>query len=440
MNALAAVVAVWALACLSPRWPRLVLALLAACAGTFSFGTGLVLMALLPLGLLLARWCNQGAGNLRDLAISAGIGAGIVVLYVSGFRYVPHHPTPFFLFSQPLSYGYYVLVYVGAALGSWSEVAAASWGAIGIMAFAWCSVWLWARSPTHRRALLPWFLLALYAVISGFVTGLGRAGFGSQHALSSRYVTISSLFWMSLFVIVALAIAHFLESPTVSRTGAMATVVVTASLFILGAVSYGVSWTHGETELKGRHTALLRSGRCLLHYAQAPDECLRDLFPDVGIIRNYGQRLEILGLGPFAPSTRERPLSWYTLALPPPGRLTGPPYGATYLPSPLGIRAGETSTSRVRVTNTGTLIWQATGNFRLSYHWYQDNAPIVFEGVRTFLPSVEIAPGQSMLIEATVKAPPAPGTYTLKWDMVHEDITWFSWKGVQTGDQTVTVK
>lgn len=119
---------------------------------------------------------------------------------------------------------------------------------------------------------------------------------------------------------------------------------------------------------------------------------------------------------------------------------TGAPYGATYVPSAVTITAGETTTSRVRVTNTGTLTWQATSKFRLSYHWYQDNAHIVFDGVRTFLPPGEIAPGQSVLIEATVKAPPAPGTYTLKWDMVHEDITWFSWKGVPTGDQVVSVK
>lgn len=129
-----------------------------------------------------------------------------------------------------------------------------------------------------------------------------------------------------------------------------------------------------------------------------------------------------------------------TVTAPPTATVTGAPYGATYLPTPISTKAGETSTSRVRVTNTGTLTWQATSKFRLSYHWYQGNEAIVFDGVRTFLPPGEIAPGQGVLIEATVKAPSVPGTYMLKWDMVHEDITWFSWKGVRTGDEVVKVE
>jgi hypothetical protein len=129
-----------------------------------------------------------------------------------------------------------------------------------------------------------------------------------------------------------------------------------------------------------------------------------------------------------------------TVTAPPTGTVTEEVYGATYDPSAVTIKAGETTTSHVWVTNTGTLIWKETSEFRLSYRWYQDNAPIVSDGIRTSLPPGAIAPGQAVLIEAAVKAPPAPGTYTLKWDMVHEGIAWFSWKGVQTGDQTVTVK
>lgn len=119
---------------------------------------------------------------------------------------------------------------------------------------------------------------------------------------------------------------------------------------------------------------------------------------------------------------------------------TGAPYGAIYVTSPLTMKAGEKTTSRVRVINTGTLTWQEAGKFHLAYHFHQGDTLIEFNGVRTFLPFGEIAPGQSVLFEASVKAPPAPGTYTLKWDMVQEDIAWFSWKGVPTGDQVVTVK
>jgi hypothetical protein len=119
---------------------------------------------------------------------------------------------------------------------------------------------------------------------------------------------------------------------------------------------------------------------------------------------------------------------------------TGAQYGAVYVTGPLTVKAGEKTTSRVRVTNTGTAVWREAGKFHLSYHWHRDGKLIDFDGVRTFLPFGEIAPGQSVLIEASVKVPSASGTYTLKWDMVQEDVTWFSWKGVPTGDQIVTVK
>lgn len=119
---------------------------------------------------------------------------------------------------------------------------------------------------------------------------------------------------------------------------------------------------------------------------------------------------------------------------------TGAPYGAVYVTSPLTMKAGEKTTSRVRVTNTGTLTWSESAKFHLAYHWHQGGTLIEFDGVRTFLPFGEIARGQSVLFEASVRAPSAPGTYTLKWDMVQDDVTWFSWKGVPTGDQVVTVK
>lgn len=112
---------------------------------------------------------------------------------------------------------------------------------------------------------------------------------------------------------------------------------------------------------------------------------------------------------------------------------------------------------RVQVTNTGTLPWTPAGPtpFRLSYHWYRVGAvspgtvpttaapnygAVVFNGRRTFLPG-PVGPNQTTTLpSATLQAPSNPGTYILKWDMVHENKAWFSWKGVPTGEQTVVVK
>jgi hypothetical protein len=130
-------------------------------------------------------------------------------------------------------------------------------------------------------------------------------------------------------------------------------------------------------------------------------------------------------------------------------------YGATYSPAAIPpLLAGQTHTVAVTVKNTGSgpnaLTWTPTGAnpVRLSYHWYQAGTQpttagpnfgaVVWNGERTTLPG-QVRPGQSVTLQATLKAPSTPGSYTLKWDLVHEGVTWFSQKNVPTKDQAVTV-
>lgn len=310
MNALAAVTTVWALARWRGRWLGLALALLAAIAGALSFATGLILLALIPLALLIGPRFDQGASRLTYVALAAAIGAGVAALYLNGFHHPGQQPSPFFLLSHPVSYGYYVLAYMGSGLGAWSTPVSASWGAMGIATFAWCSAWLWMRSPGLRHnTLLPWILLGLYGILSGFMTGIGRAGYGVEQALGPPYITISSLFWISLVVIAALVIAHRLEDGTASKTRSQAAMVVIVFLLILAGVSYGASWIHAEATLKSFHHAIRRGGECLLDYDKAPDDCLHFLWPDVSTLQERAHRLDVLKLGPFAQSRLERPLS-----------------------------------------------------------------------------------------------------------------------------------
>lgn len=127
-------------------------------------------------------------------------------------------------------------------------------------------------------------------------------------------------------------------------------------------------------------------------------------------------------------------------------------YGAVYYPSLApeaaalnnpetfldGITPGMTYTVIVSVTNAGTMTWVAAdpNAFHLSYHWAGPAS--LYDGERTVLP-YDVAPGETVYLKATLIAPAVPGTYTLQWDMVHENITWFSNQGVPTEDQIVGV-
>ncbi len=117
-------------------------------------------------------------------------------------------------------------------------------------------------------------------------------------------------------------------------------------------------------------------------------------------------------------------------------------YAASYtLDQPrLTLPAGAQAGVGVTVTNRGALAWPHAGNdaVHLSHHWERDGGIVQFEGQRTRLPH-DLAPGASARLVAAVMAPAAPGSYRLRWDLVRETVTWFSARGVATGDQLVDV-
>ena len=141
------------------------------------------------------------------------------------------------------------------------------------------------------------------------------------------------------------------------------------------------------------------------------------------------------------PTIRQQ--AWEIIANPP------PEYLADYLNhnTPPVMLAGSTLTVYHTLQNIGTNPWlHAPGDghlYRLGYHWY-DAAGDPYtqppeEDHRTQLPADVPFGGQVTLPDAQVTAPHEPGTYTLKWDMVHEMVTWFSEQGSPTLDVSITV-
>src|SRR5437867_4288557 len=54
-----------------------------------------------------------------------------------------------------------------------------------------------------------------------------------------------------------------------------------------------------------------------------------------------------------------------------------------------------------------------------------ENRYVVFDGLRTPF-AAPVAPGDTVTIRATVRAPRHPGRYRLAWDIVQEGRLWFS--------------
>ena len=118
-------------------------------------------------------------------------------------------------------------------------------------------------------------------------------------------------------------------------------------------------------------------------------------------------------------------------------------YGATYAPpaSATAATVGVPGTLEVRLTNTGTVAWPATGPtpVRLSYHWLNAaGVVVVWDGQRTVLPR-DVAPGDTVTVGLAYAPPLVTGAHTLRIDLVHEGVSWFSGLGVTPRDVVIPV-
>jgi hypothetical protein len=114
----------------------------------------------------------------------------------------------------------------------------------------------------------------------------------------------------------------------------------------------------------------------------------------------------------------------------------GPKYLATYLKhnTPAQLRPGETVKVKITVQNSGTNVWERGGKnpYRLGFQWYNAAGQyIAFPenlDFKTALP-LNVAPGAQVELAARLRTPDSPGNYNLRWDMVHDQVAWFSTQG-----------
>jgi N-acetylmuramoyl-L-alanine amidase-like protein len=117
-------------------------------------------------------------------------------------------------------------------------------------------------------------------------------------------------------------------------------------------------------------------------------------------------------------------------------------FGANYAILPLTGTASSRTTVPITLGNTSNFNWPAAGAnpVTLSYHWINSaGKTVVWDGLRTKL-TADVPPGQLTQVQADLAFPSAPGTYTLRWDLVQEGVSWFSGKGVRMAEQSVSVQ
>jgi hypothetical protein len=119
-------------------------------------------------------------------------------------------------------------------------------------------------------------------------------------------------------------------------------------------------------------------------------------------------------------------------------------YGASYqVPRHLNLLPDSFTDIPVTLTNRGRLTWQSftPPPFALSYHWLTPSSEevVIFDGLRTPF-TTPVKPGETVTVNARVRAPDYPGNYTLMWDVVQEQRTWLSLEGVFPGRTSAAVE
>ncbi len=119
---------------------------------------------------------------------------------------------------------------------------------------------------------------------------------------------------------------------------------------------------------------------------------------------------------------------------------TKPEYLVAWLEvnAPTVMQPGEEVGFKVRIRNDGRHTWANTGAqaVRLGYRWYAADGGTI-QGVRTNLPQI-VAAGQTVTVPSMrVRAPTAPGYYTLEIDLVEGENGWFADQGSPTWKREV---
>lgn len=300
---LATVWLAWRLLAWTGRWRQTLGLVVTATIATFTFGTGVVLLAAVPAALAVPT--RPVPRRTLHVLATAAWAVLVVTLYFRGWHPRYGLPPPVLHTDRPWDYAAYLAGYVGAATGTRRLPEAIAAGVIMAMALVAAATWTWSRVPSARTAMLPWLLVAATAVANGFVTAYGRIE-APGSALFVRYLPAATCFAIGLAGMLGIALIEVLaRSP---RLGAVL-VVVTA----LGVASVGgtlrIGWiqgTHEMAELAGR---LDRGRRCLTDCATASDWCFLLTCWDAKVARAQCPLLAEARIGPFATAPPRDPAS-----------------------------------------------------------------------------------------------------------------------------------
>ena len=255
----------------------LLLAVAAGACASFSFSTGLLVW---PLGLLilLVEKPRLPASRLLIWALS---GAGVFAGYFVGYVKPSHHPTVLYFWLHPGPALRYFIASLGSPLAP--RLLPALWAGWFVLIVSVAALLIRRRS-SWRSPLPP--ALLVFAFASSALLTVGRAGFGPEQALSSRYSTFTGLGLIGLYLWL------------IDDGSRLARPLIATLLLALAAAQPGIDLS-AIREADRLAAGLREDAAALIHFRQQSDARLLRLFPDPALLRERAAFLESNHLSVF---------------------------------------------------------------------------------------------------------------------------------------------
>lgn len=264
---------------------------------SFSYSLGLLVW---PIGLLSFNGKFPHKRKLLSIFVIAGILA--FALYFNGWKLNPDHPDPFLAQYMPLEYVQYVITYLGNGVAHLGQIGLDSLTLTFIAGTVITSLFVLMNVGVIRfkesAKLVPWIQIGLIGLFAALITGIGRLGFGTEQALSSRYFLYSTMFLIGTLGLSSGLTFHLKAKEISSKLSKSLKIIFIAFLILLiiyVLVTDIVGWLVGVRNSERHDNAAF----CLVNYRYASDVCLKKSFPNVSKLKEKSTLLRRTKFGAF---------------------------------------------------------------------------------------------------------------------------------------------
>lgn len=277
LTCLGVLVAIWALSREQLKNYHYLVAIAAATVATYSLGSGQFIWVI---GLFLLYAFGH---KLRYWFLAA---TPVLISYYYSYSKVGSPLTPHDIIVRPAAPIKYFFAYIGRPLTE-NIYYAFFLGVLGIVVFIICLVLAYRANTGSLRNKLQIIAvpvaLSSFAFLSGAATTLSRTNFGIGQALSSRYITVSTYFW------IALLIAFITALYTNTKKSAFLLIGTNFLCIFLAAV---IAASNKSTIFFSQDANMLKHISTCTKQLPLEDTCLKSAYPTVDKIKRDIQYLK----------------------------------------------------------------------------------------------------------------------------------------------------